>query len=78
MAIASFKLPGDVLHIDFHPSGAHFAVTCTRTLRDEAVFFRRSEVTGEWAQRHDIGLGGTLGNVESEEVSLAVSLVFHR
>jgi hypothetical protein len=67
-AVKSFKVPGDILHIDFHPSGAHFAVTCTITLRDEAFFFRRSTETGEWEQRLDIGLGGSLGNVNSEEV----------
>jgi THO complex subunit 3 len=68
-AVKSFKVPGDILHIDFHPSGAHFAVTCTITLRDEAFFFRRSADSGEWEQRLDIGLGGSLGNVDSEEVS---------
>lgn len=68
-ALKSFKLPGDILHITFHPSGNHFAVTCTITSRDEAFFFWRSEETGEWVQRDDIGLGGSMSAVDGEEVS---------
>lgn len=68
-SVASFKVPGDILHIAFHPNGSHFAVTCTRGLRDEAFFFWRSAETGVWTQREDIGLSGALGAVESEEVS---------
>ena len=67
-ALKSFKTPGDILHITFHPSGNHFAVTCTITSRDEAFFFWRSDATGEWTRRDDIGLGGSGGAVESEEV----------
>ena len=68
-ALNSFKLPGDLLHISFHPSGNHFAVTCTIKTRDEAFFFWKSEETEEWARRDDIGLGGSFSAVNGEEVS---------
>jgi THO complex subunit 3 len=65
--LATFKIPGDVLHLAFHPSGSHFAAVCPRSIRDEVVFFRQTE-TG-WVQREDVMLGGLGIDVGVDEVS---------
>jgi hypothetical protein len=69
--ITSIKLPSDVLHISFHPSGAHFAVVCPRPSRDEVHFFHRTSVDGaeQWTKREDILIGGAGEDLGAEEVS---------
>ncbi|WWD22174.1 hypothetical protein CI109_106665 [Kwoniella shandongensis] len=69
--IATFRITGDVLHIAFHPSGRHFAVVCPMRSRDEVYFYWQTIVDGKevWARREDIGLGGALGDIGSEEIN---------
>lgn len=70
--VATFKLPGDVLHVAFHPQGRHFAVVCPRATRDEVLFFWLQERDGNevWEQRTDIIMGGAGIDTGAEEVSM--------
>lgn len=74
--LAKFKIPGEVLHIAWHPDGEQFAAVCPRQARDEVYFFQRKN--GEWEQRQDIMMGGAgidLIQEVSEGGRLAVSKV---
>lgn len=71
-AVATFRIPSDILHLAFHPSGNHFAVVCPKS-RDEAYFYWRVLKDGMgpetvWERRDDVGLGGPLIDIGSEEV----------
>nr|XP_019008628.1 uncharacterized protein I206_06308 [Kwoniella pini CBS 10737]OCF47409.1 hypothetical protein I206_06308 [Kwoniella pini CBS 10737] len=69
--IASFKIPGDVLHISFHPSGRHFAVVCPQRNKDEVFFYWRHPIDGveKWERRDDVALGGALMDFGAEEIN---------
>ncbi|WWC59392.1 uncharacterized protein I303_101947 [Kwoniella dejecticola CBS 10117] len=69
--VATFKIPGDVLHISFHPSGRHFAVVCPQRNKDEVFFYWLTTIDGEekWARRDDIALGGALMDLGAEEIN---------
>lgn len=70
--VATFKIPGDVLHVAWHPSGEHFAAVCPRSTRDEVFFYWRKD--GKWEQRNDIMIGGAgvdIGVVEVRHMLLS-------
>ncbi|WWD00423.1 hypothetical protein V866_007336 [Kwoniella sp. B9012] len=69
--LATFKIPGDVLHISFHPSGRHFAVVCPQRNRDEVFFYWLNTIDGveKWERREDIALGGALMDIGAEEIN---------
>ncbi|BEJ18260.1 hypothetical protein CspHIS471_0705370 [Cutaneotrichosporon sp. HIS471] len=51
-----FSIPGDVLHVAFHPSGRHFAAVCPRIERDVVFFYHLKD--GVWAKREDVQING--------------------
>lgn len=65
-AIAQFGVPGDVLHVAFHPNGRHFAAVCPRTERDVVFFYHLKD--GAWVKREDVQINGA-GVGGGEEVS---------
>ncbi|WRT64915.1 uncharacterized protein IL334_001854 [Kwoniella shivajii] len=67
----TFKIPGDVLNISFHPSGRHFAVVCPQRNKDEVFFYWLTTIDGEekWSRRDDIALGGALMDIGAEEIN---------
>ncbi|WVW78608.1 hypothetical protein I302_100567 [Kwoniella bestiolae CBS 10118] len=69
--IATFKIPGDVLHISFHPSGRHFAVVCPQRNRDEVFFYWINTIDGveKWERRDDVALGGASMDMGAEEIN---------
>ncbi|WVQ84167.1 hypothetical protein IAT38_006314 [Cryptococcus sp. DSM 104549] len=75
--LVTFKIPGDALHITFHPSGRQFAVVCPMRSRDEVYFYHfvpspepgAAEGAGEWVRRDDIALGGVSADHGSEEIN---------
>ncbi|WWC87034.1 uncharacterized protein L201_001919 [Kwoniella dendrophila CBS 6074] len=69
--LTTFKIPGDVLSISFHPSGRHFAVVCPQRNRDEVFFYWLNTVDGveKWEKREDIALGGALMDIGAEEIN---------
>ncbi|KAL7418646.1 hypothetical protein Q5752_007105 [Cryptotrichosporon argae] len=69
--VATFRPPGDILHITFHPSGRHFAVVCPRSTRDEVYFYWLVERNGKhvWAARDDVMIGGAGVDVGIEEIN---------
>lgn len=74
--LATFKIPGDVLHLAFHPGGRHFATVCPRQTRDEVLFFWLvgNDEDEHWEQRTDIMMGGAGIDIGVEEVSSTPAL----
>ena len=70
-SIAFFQIPGDVLHLAWHPSGKQFAVVSPRD-PDEVIFYHQIIKDGaeEWELRDDIGMIAVKpDNANSAEVS---------
>ncbi|GMK59496.1 hypothetical protein CspeluHIS016_0801020 [Cutaneotrichosporon spelunceum] len=62
-----FSIPGDVLHVAFHPSGRHFAAVCPRTERDVVFFYHLKD--GEWVKREDVQINGAGVGSGEEQVN---------
>ncbi|OXC65940.1 hypothetical protein AYX13_05135 [Cryptococcus neoformans] len=70
--VATFKTPGDVINLAWHPSGQHFAAVYPVKSRDLVDFFRLlTNESGEpkWEKREDITLGGLSHGIGSEEIN---------
>ncbi|KJE00638.1 hypothetical protein I311_05765 [Cryptococcus gattii NT-10] len=71
--IATFKTPGDVINLAWHPSGRHFAAVYPVKSRDLVDFFRLSSSAEseelKWEKREDITLGGLSHGIGSEEIN---------
>ncbi|TYJ51697.1 hypothetical protein B9479_007717 [Cryptococcus floricola] len=79
--IATFKTPGDVISLSWHPSGHHFAAVYPMGVHDVVDFYRfspssipsasssASPPAGKWEKRTDIVLGGSSPGIGSEEIN---------
>ncbi|WVQ74126.1 hypothetical protein IAR50_003717 [Cryptococcus sp. DSM 104548] len=79
--IATFKTPGDVISLSWHPSGQHFAAVYPLGLHDVVDFYHfktpspspssssPDAPTGRWEKRTDIVLGGASPGIGSEEIN---------